>query len=62
MSEIALKGNDIAASKSNYQEHPELLQQNEEWFDLTSIEKKLCAISLGSGIVLLGIFLAAFRL
>lgn len=44
MSEIALKGNDIAASKINYQEHPELLQQNEEWFDLTPIEKKLCAI------------------
>ena len=62
MSEIALKSNDAVENKSNYQEHPELLQQNEEWFDLTPIEKKLCAISLGSGIVLLGIFLAAFRL
>lgn len=58
MTELALK----AERESTYQEHAELVAQDEEWFDLTPIEKKLCGISLGLGISLMVIFLAFFRL
>ncbi|MGE1061566.1 hypothetical protein NXG27_02845 [Megasphaera paucivorans] len=35
--------------------------QEEEWFDLQPIEKKLCVYSLGLGILLLFIFILLFE-
>lgn len=58
MTELAVK----AERETRYQEHAELVAQDEEWFDLTPIEKKLCGISLGLGVSLMVIFLAFFRL
>lgn len=43
-------------------EHVELQLQEQEWFDLQPIEKKLCGYSFGLGIVLLVIFIVAFEI
>lgn len=48
--------------ENTYQENASIREQAEEYFPLTSVEKKLCAISFGTGVVLLAIFLALFRL
>lgn len=42
-------------------DHPEIIAQDEEWHDLSPIEKKLCFSSLGLGIALLAVFVLAFR-
>lgn len=47
---------------STYQENESIREQAEEYFPLTPVEKKLCAISFGAGVVLLAIFLGIFRL
>lgn len=47
--------------KPHIQEHTEIQKQEEEWFDLKPIEKKLCAYSLGLGIVLLIFFVILFE-
>ncbi len=47
-----------------YQEdhvNPEISAQDDEWFDLLPIEKKLCGISFGLGVALLVVFLGIFR-
>ena len=61
MSDLAIKNKTAAIEASSYEEHPELVQQNEEWTDLSSVEVKLCGISLGLGLVLLAVFLYVFR-
>lgn len=43
-------------------EHKEIQVQEQEWFDLQPIEKKLCAYSFGLGIVLLVIFIFVFEI
>lgn len=50
-----------ATFEDTYEEHPELAADEAEWFDLTPVEKKLCAASLGLGVVLLGVFLTIFE-
>ena len=60
MSDTSL--NTSAAPRSAVPEHPELQQQEQEWFDLKPIEKKLCAYSFGLGIILLVIFISVFEL
>lgn len=42
-------------------EHVEIQKQEQEWFDLKPIEKKLCGYSLGLGIILLVIFILIFE-
>lgn len=59
MSELTVRA---SAKESSYQENAAIREQAEEYFPLTPIEKKLCAISFGSGVVLLAVFLAAFWL
>ena len=58
MAEHVLQVNEVIQQE----DHPEIVRQDEEWFDLLPIEKKLCTGSLLLGIVLLGVSLAAFRL
>ena len=61
MSDLAIKNRTADVETSGYEEHPELIQQNAEWTDLSPVEVKLCGISLGLGLILLGIFLYSFR-
>jgi hypothetical protein len=42
-------------------EHEEIRTQDQEWFDLQPIEKKLCGYSLGLGIILLIVFVLVFE-
>lgn len=65
MSSMAKDVNSAAIQVANiqtntYQENESIREQAEEYFPLTSVEKKLCAISFGTGVVLLAIFLGAF--
>lgn len=48
--------------EQGYQENESIREQTEEYFPLTTIEKKLCGISFGLGVVLLAIFLTIFKL
>lgn len=43
-------------------DNEEIRKQDEGWFDLTPVEKKLCGISFGLGVTLLVVFFALFRL
>lgn len=43
------------------EEHAEIQSQEQEWFDLRPIEKKLCGYSFALGIVLLVVFTLAFE-
>ncbi len=56
--------NTSVSSIKGYYEHTEKENktlQEEEWFDLQPIEKKLCAYSLGLGIILLFVFIIIFE-
>lgn len=58
---MAYDNNAAAAVFPEQQDHPEIVSQDEEWQDLSPIEKKLCFSSLGLGVALLAIFVLAFR-
>ena len=61
MSDLAVNNRAADLEVRGYEEHPELIQQNAEWTDLSPVEGKLCGISLGLGLSLLGVFLYVFR-
>lgn len=62
MSDIALRAREAVPAVEGITDHAEIQKQDEVWFDLTPVEKKLCASSLGLGVLLLLVSLVVFRL
>jgi hypothetical protein len=58
MADIRLRENAPVAAKTDVQ--AELAVQEQEWFELQPIEKKLCGYSLGLGLGLLVVFVFVF--
>lgn len=58
MADIRLKTSTTVAAQSDVQ--TELATQEQEWFELQPIEKKLISYSLGLGLALLVIFVFVF--
>ena len=53
--------NPVVPTQGRPDVHVEIQVQEQEWFDLQPIEKKLCGYSFGLGIVLLVIFIFVFE-